>query len=117
MEGVGTEGPKPDENVFTEMGRFQREIAQDIDVNRDVPVDEDIKPDKNLRPLEIQPMQLTTTLAYDAEALQAARVAQDDATVSIDDLMASRGNLAQAIVLAEVLGKPKALRRRGFGGR
>jgi hypothetical protein len=119
MEVIGTEGPAESENVFTELDRFGRALAEDINVDRDLPVEDDLNADRNIKPLEMQRLQLAGTMAESSEAAPTVSVdrAGDKSATGLGDMLSDPGNMAQAIVLAEILSKPKALRGRSLGRR
>jgi hypothetical protein len=98
-EGVGTEGPQtqmdvpdPASNVEQEMSRFEQEA------------------DKFRR---LQLAQLSDDLVKPDQAPYTVTPDNDTPTPAMQMALSDPDSLARAMVLAEVLGKPKALRGRG----
>jgi hypothetical protein len=103
-EGVGTEGPGAGETVQAELARFDQETSRLA--KRDLAAYQPRLP-------QYQPhfSRLQTAL-HTQEAEPVAVVA--DVVTGLDDALADPQAVARAFVLAEVLGKPRAMRRRGW---
>ncbi|HWI61791.1 MAG TPA: hypothetical protein VNT75_08140 [Symbiobacteriaceae bacterium] len=92
-EGQGVEGPGVGEGVEDEMNRFSRESEQMERRQLSELTDDLVRPEQNAYAIRVE--------TVDEAGLQGA--------------LSDPAGLSRAIVLAEVLGKPKALRgRRGF---
>lgn len=88
-EGYGTEGPGPTDGVDEEMNRFSRESEQ----------------------FERRELNRITDHLGRSEAA-AVVTAYESTSADVQAALGGADSLARAIVLSEVLGKPKALRRR-----
>lgn len=105
MEGVGTEGPSAGETVQQELTRFGRETER---LAR--PMRGEYRPQLQQYQSHLQQLQ---TVLHAAVAPQQPEAAQAGGALDIEQALADRESVARAVVLAEVLGKPKALRGHG----
>ncbi len=112
MEGVGSEGPQPGETVEAEVAWFEQQ-AQDVD--REV---ENVRREATRFATSDPGTRQLGDLARETDVEWAER-ADNVVTVQMEGALLSSDNLAQAVVLAEIMGRPKALqgRRRGIGVR
>lgn len=112
MEGVGSEGPQPGETAEAEVARFEQQ-AQDVD--REV---ENVRREATRFATSDPGTRQLGDLARETDVEWAER-ADNVVTVQMEGALLSSDNLAQAVVLAEIMGRPKALqgRRRGIGVR
>lgn len=112
MEGGGSEGPQPGETVEAEVAWFEQQ-AQDVD--REV---ENVRREATRFATSDPGTRQLGDLARETDVEWAER-ADNVVTVQMEGALLSSDNLAQAVVLAEIMGRPKALqgRRRGIGVR
>ncbi|MGE5672961.1 MAG: hypothetical protein ACM3XM_03620 [Mycobacterium leprae] len=105
LDGVGSseEGPRGDETVDAELQRFNRDI--DRFEGQQLPQFREELEDRHLA-------ELRSDIGAPAEAVPVLQVQTADSGMNLTGMLAERSSLAQAVVLAEVLGKPKALRGR-----
>jgi hypothetical protein len=104
-EGVGTEGPSEGERVEAEINRFDRESEQFAQK----PMDEVSRFSRETEQFEGRHLtEMKTALtATDAAIITAGEASGYDLQGSPD----TAASLAQAMVMAEILAKPRALRR------
>lgn len=98
LEGVGMEGPGPNDTVETELSRFDREIESET------------RPQLSDLRFDLAREQLRTDLSQQQDAAE-YRIVKEQAS-ALQRSLVNRDDLARAVVLSEVLGKPKALRNR-----
>lgn len=105
-EGYGVEGPAPNDQVEQELSRFTNETDR---FSRQE-IDEVVRFTRESEQFERR--QLTELRTSLGKTTEAATVTSDDgfAAPDVSQGLADPASLAQAFVLAEVLGKPKAMR-------
>lgn len=108
MEGVGSEGPQPGETAEVEVARFEQ-ASQDVD--REV---ENVRRGATRVATSDPATRQLGDLARETD-VEWAEIADNVVTVRMEGALLSSDNLAQAVVMAEVMGRPKALRGRRWG--